>query len=39
MGGAMAEPRAVTFTEAEGRDGGIFKALEPLLPALLAKYE
>jgi cyanophycin synthetase len=39
MGGGMPEPRAVTFTKEEGRDGGIFKALEPLLPALLAKYD
>ncbi|MCU0426757.1 MAG: hypothetical protein MUF71_14140 [Candidatus Kapabacteria bacterium] len=39
MGGGLAEPRAVTFTKEEGRDGGIFKALQPLLAGLLTKYE
>ncbi|MCS6808487.1 MAG: cyanophycin synthetase [Bacteroidota bacterium] len=39
MGKSLSEPRAVTFTAEEGRDGGIFKALEPLLPSLLTKYD
>lgn len=39
MGGGMAEPRAVTFSAEEGKDSGIFKALEPILPTLLTKYD
>jgi cyanophycin synthetase len=39
IGGGAPEPRAVMFTKEEGVEAGIMKALTPLLPALLTKYD